>query len=68
MLFSSFIALRITDALATMLGDGDDISDILGYVLKISNVRTRSFSSAVSFTALTAILRHSSGDDYGISA
>ena len=60
--------LRIAVALAIMLEDGDDISDILGYVLKISNVRTRPFGPAVLFTALTAILRHSSGDDYGISA
>ena len=68
MLLSSFIVLRIAVAQAMMLGDGDDISDILRYVPKTSNVGTRSFSPAVSFTALTAMLRHSSGDDCGISA
>jgi len=51
-----------------MLGDGGDISDILGYVLKMSNVRTRLFDSAVLFTALITMLRHSSDNDYDISA
>ena len=68
MLLSSFIVLRIAVALAIMLEDGGDISDILGYVLKTSNVGTRLFGSAVLFTILIVMLRHSSGDDYDISA
>jgi len=68
MLLSFFIILRITVALAIILEDSDDIFDIPRYVLKISNIRTRLFNSAVLFTALIAMLRHSSGDDYDISA
>ena len=51
-----------------MLGDDNNISDILGYVLKISNVRTRLFNSVVLFTVLIVMLRHSLGDNCGISA
>ena len=68
MLLSFFIVLWITVTLAIMLENNDNISDILGYVPKTSNVGTRSFGPTVSFTALTVMLRHSSDNDYGISA
>jgi len=68
MLLSSFIILRIAVTLVIILGDSDNIFDILEYVSKTSNIRTRLFSSAVLFTALTVMLRHSSNNDYDISA